>query len=245
MRVFYAGDSGVDGPARYLLGILKYIGAKVTHIPPGNKIQKIASRSYDLFIFSDFSYRDLSQAAEQQVTTQVENGAGLLMVGGWGSFSGPFGGWKKSKLVKLLPVICQDKDDRTNFPGGAVFCQEVKGHPVLKGLSFSSPPAICGLNRVKLKTGTKQLLSLKSIQFHSQGNVSLSSKSLPLLVVQETRTFRSAAYSSDFAPHWCSGFVDWGTKTMKIKIQPGVEIQVGNAYVRLISQLLQWLANKI
>lgn len=241
MKVFYAGDSPTDGPARYLLGILTKLKAQVTHLPPGNSLNPSKLKlNFDLYIFSDFSYKDLTKDAEEKIINDVKAGAGFLMVGGWGSFSGPFGGWKNSKLASLLPVKCLARDDRKNFPGGALILPS-KQHSILKNLSFRDPCAICGVNEVALKPQAEIVLSAHPVQYRS-GRVGLHSNPSPLLVVQDNGKFRTAAFMTDFAPHWSAGFVDWGTKTKKIKIARGIEIQVGNLYVQLASQLIKWLA---
>ncbi|MSR76636.1 MAG: hypothetical protein EXS63_00185 [Candidatus Omnitrophica bacterium] len=241
MRVFYAGDSPADGPARYLLGILKHLKAEVTHLPPGNQLTPDLLRSdFDLYIFSDFSYRDFLKPSEQILIKKVAQGAGFLMVGGWGSFAGPFGGWHNSAIESLLPVTCLNRDDRQNFPGGALVLPATS-HKILKGISFAKPAAICGVNQVRLKSHAQVLLNAKAINYRN-GNVFLNSAVTPLLAVGGTFHPRIAAFMTDFAPHWSAGFIDWGTRVKRIKIQEKIEIQVGNLYVQFISQLLSWLA---
>lgn len=52
---------------------------------------------------------------------------------------------------------------------------------------------------------------------------------------------RVAAYASDLAPHWCGGLVDWGERTLKLPVAPGIGVQVGDFYARFIVSLVSWL----
>lgn len=131
MKILYAGDSPAGGPANYLLGILKHINSQYVHIPPAVPLEeKWLNLPYDAFILSDYSRKQLSPRMERLIVSRVESGAGLAMIGGWGSFSGPFGGWKGSLIEKMLPVTCLGTDDRVNFPGGGFAGSEKRAfHP--------------------------------------------------------------------------------------------------------------------
>ncbi|HLD50191.1 MAG TPA: hypothetical protein VJC08_03255, partial [bacterium] len=95
MRVLYAGDSPVGGPSNYLLGVLKFLGAKTTHVPPSKCLYPASfEKKYDAVLFSDYSRKQCSREVQILLKTAVENGTGFAMIGGWGSFSGPFGGWR-------------------------------------------------------------------------------------------------------------------------------------------------------
>ncbi len=39
MKILYAGDSPVGGPANYLLGGLRHLGAKTTHVAPSQTLK--------------------------------------------------------------------------------------------------------------------------------------------------------------------------------------------------------------
>ncbi|HXV28077.1 MAG TPA: hypothetical protein VD913_03845, partial [bacterium] len=54
---------------------------------------------------------------------------------------------------------------------------------------------------------------------------------------------RTAAFASDFAPHWCGGFVDWGNKTLRLPVARNIRVEAGNYYVLFITRLLNWLAS--
>ena len=170
------------------------------------------------------------------ITRLVDEGTGLLMVGGWGSFSGPFGGWRGSLIEKLLPVSCLHRDDRIHLPGGAHLLEKKK-HSMFRRLSFENPPVICGLNRVRPKRRAAVLLTA------SANSSDVRRIEFPLLIIDPNPFKRVAAFATDFAPHWCGGMVDWGTKRLKLPVKNKIEIEVGDRYVRFVSSLIQWLAS--
>ena len=242
MRVLYAGDSPVGGPANYLLGVLKFMGAKTTHVPPSQSLYPASfEKKYDVILFSDYSAKQCSRETQLRLMTAIEGGMGFAMIGGWGSFSGPFGGWRESILEKLLPVECLDRDDRVNFPGGAAFVVKER-HAVLGNFSNRHLPVICGLNHVVPREHAKVVLAVRRILHEKK--IRLEEKEYPLLVVNAGPGMRTAVFASDCAPHWCGGMVDWGAKTLKLPVAPKIRIQVGDAYVRFLSSVVRWLAKK-
>ncbi len=232
MKILYAGDSPAGGPANYLLGILRRMKADLIHLPPG-KILKSAylKNCFDGIVLSDFPASYTPQTSQKKIIEQVLKGTGLLMIGGWGSFAGPFGGWHGTEIEKILPVTCQNRDDRLNFPGGASIVRKIK-HPMFRGLSFKNPPVICGLNEIRPKKKSKVVLTARRI---------LDGKNFPLLVVGSDPDQRVASLATDLAPHWCGGMVDWGTKHLKLPVKDKIWIEVGDRYVRFVSNLIRWL----
>jgi uncharacterized membrane protein len=208
-------------------------------VPPAEKIRaSLLRKKFDAFIFSDFSRANLQKEAEQRIADQVREGSGLLMVGGWGSFSGPFGKWKGSEIEALLPVSCALSDDRVNLASGLIV-RRVRDHQILSGLSWKEPPVLIGLNRVTPKRGAEVLLSAAPLV--SKGSkISLSPRAYPLLVVD--RDHRRAALTTDLAPHWCGGWVDWGRKRKYFPVTPDFGVEVGFLYARFVGSLLRWLA---
>ncbi|MDO9397810.1 MAG: glutamine amidotransferase [Herbiconiux sp.] len=125
----------------------------------------------------------------------VANGGGLLMVGGYMTFSGidAKARWGRSPLAEALPVGVLDRDDRVELPAGAA-PQLVDAHPITAGAD-AEWPALLGLNEVTLREGATELA-------RCAGH--------PLLVVGEHGSGRTAAFTSDIAPHWAPpGFVAW------------------------------------
>lgn len=240
-RILYAGDSPAGGAANYLLGVLNSMKAQVRHLAPEQKLEPASLNiRYDVIILSDFSSRQVSSQSQAAILEQVQDGTGLVMIGGWGSFSGPFGGWRGSRLEKALPVSCKASDDRINFPGGAALLLKENGL-FLNAKMFRQVPAICGINEFSPKAKSKTLVSVRRIL--SDGHsIRLEKREYPLLVVGTHPTKRVAALATDLAPHWCGGLVDWGNKTLKLHARPNIQIQVGNYYVEFVSSLLRWLA---
>jgi hypothetical protein len=245
--ILYAGDSELGGPANYLLGALKYCSHRVTHVPPSIKLKAgILRKKFDCAVISDYPREMMTDEAEKEIINRVDGGSGLLMVGGWGSFSGAFGNWKGSLTEKRLPVSCLGRDDRINFYQGAAIVAK-KDNPVFDRGRFLDYPVICGLNNVNPKKGSDILLSARRISIARKAGrnaVSLSRLEYPLLVINAGTDARTAAFASDFAPHWCGGMVDWGKKRIAIKVADNVRIEVGERYVDLIDSLVRWLARK-
>ncbi len=228
-NILYAGDSPAGGPANYLLAILKNLKVPFRHVPP-SKILKPGK--FDAIILSDFSRKNLPAASEKKICEQVRQGSGLLMVGGWGSFSGPFGGWRGSMIEKLLPVQCLNHDDRLNFPAGALIKQKNRNSGVFNSLSFSNPPVICGMNRIRVKPSGRVILTARKIA---------GGKEYPLFIIDSNPGSRIAALTTDLAPHWCGGMVDWGTKRRILPVNEKIRVEIGNAYVNFVQSILKWL----
>ena len=246
IHALYAGDGPIGGAADYLLGILGALKAKVRHVLPTKPLAPaLLSAHYDVIILSDFPRAQASDAAQRAIAERVAHGVGLLMVGGWASFSGPRGGWRGSRLEALLPVSCRLGDDRLQWPGGALLVP-VRPHAILRGLSWSAPPAICGLNQVRPKAGGRVLLGARAIRAQRLGSggyrLSLTSTMHPLLVVDDRPRRRVAALTTDVAPHWCGGLVDWGVRRRRLRVSETVTIDVGERYVHFLTALIRWLA---
>jgi uncharacterized membrane protein len=234
-RVLYAGDSPVGGAANYLLGILGSLPITYKHIPPSQMLTASDFKhSWNVIILSDFSRKNLTLDAERLLEKQVQNGTGLLMVGGWGSFSGPFGKWKGSRVERLLPVLCRAQDDRLNFPGGAIVHQKAK-HEMFKNFTFQHPPVICGLNQIEPKKDSREILVVREID---TDHLKLK-REYPLLVVSSR--LKTAALATDLAPHWCGGWVDWGTKRRNLAVNSKIQVEVGDRYVDFVASLVNWL----
>ncbi len=109
------------------------------------------------------SFFDRAQRKDTVVTfpdrlTTVKNwiadGGGLLMLGGWLSFSGAFGkgGWGRSSFSNALPVQCLATEDLVESSAGFTAELVVPGHPAVKGLSWDTFPPIFGYNEVTAET---------------------------------------------------------------------------------------------
>lgn len=234
LKILYAGDSPRGGPANYLLAILRSMKADFLHVPPSKKLgRQYFNQRYDAVILSDFPNAHMPHASQKALARQVKKGTGLLMVGGWGSFSGPFGRWRGSEVEKLLPIRCLGRDDRIHLSGGALIGLK-KHHPMFQSISFKHPPVICGLNRIQPRKNARVLLSAKKLH---------SSLEYPLLVIDPHPRKRIVAFATDAAPHWCGGLVDWGRKRVRLAVTRNIRIEVGDFYVRFFISLLRWLSS--
>ncbi len=235
MKILYAGDSPVGGAANYLLAVLRFLKADVMHLAPSQMLHpRFLRKRFSVIILSDFSKKRVPTASQKLIEESVEKGAGLLMIGGWASFSGPYGKWRGSMVEKLLPVACLNHDDRLNLPGGALIHAR-KTHPMFRSFSFKNPPVICGLNQVRAKKKSQLVLEAQRIW---------DGRKFPLLVIGSHPKGRTAAFTTDLAPHWCGGLVDWGSRRMRLRVKGKISVEVGDQYVRFVASLLKWLAGK-
>jgi len=129
------------------------------------------------------------------IADHVAAGAGLLMVGGYLSFSG-FGGnacYPNTVLAEVLPVDMVRGDDRIERPEG-VIPRRNADHAVLDGISDPWPPFL-GYQKLLAKDGSEVLLKAGAD---------------PFLVVGQHGKGRVAAFASDCSPHWGTPeFVNW------------------------------------
>jgi uncharacterized membrane protein len=126
----------------------------------------------------------------------VEAGGGLVMVGGYMSFTGIDGRarFNMSPLAPVLPVTMLDYDDRIETPEGFVVTVDAPDHPVL-GDVIGEWPILLGYNRIAAKPDATVVAS------HGQD---------PILVLGTVGLGRSIAFASDVAPHWAPPeFLDW------------------------------------
>lgn len=137
------------------------------------------------------------------IRNYTRNGGGLLMIGGWSSFSGRFGtaAYYDTPVEEALPVTClKGMDDRVEVPAGVKVKVSKDGqkHAIMKGIPWDQAPVFEGFNKIVPKQGSKVLATIgdEEIDF-------------PLLVVDEYGKGRSAAFSSDCSPHWAQYFQPW------------------------------------
>lgn len=128
----------------------------------------------------------------------LRGGGGLMMLGGWLSFSGvrETGGWRRSRLAEALPVECLVGEDLVESSAG--FTAEVVAprHALAKGLPWRSFPPIFGYNELVAKEGAEVVVRVRETGH-------------PLVVAGRYGKGRTFVYASDPAPHWGINFEIW------------------------------------
>jgi len=201
---------------------------KLYHLEPGG-FEKILRRS-SAIIVSDveahcFSlYPAFFDRAKRQRYVQtfpdrlvnlrkwVKAGGGLVMLGGWLSFSGANerGGWRRSPIAEVLPVECLLGDDLVDSSAGFTADVVLPDHALAKGLPWRSFPPIFGYNQLVPKDGAEVVVRVKETGH-------------PLVVVGKYGKGRIAIYASDPAPHW------------------GINFELWSGYDKFWQQMLRWV----
>lgn len=163
---------------------------------------------FDVVVLSDIGYNTLAIPPAtfddfEQIPNRlhllddyVQNGGGLVMVGGYLSFQGYHGkaGYKDTPIEDILPVSLKAFDDRVERSDGVSPMVADGSHSIVQGTP-EEWPALLGYNRVFSDDEADELVSVDDD---------------PLLVVGEQGEGRSAAFTSDCAPHWGSpNFTNW------------------------------------
>lgn len=201
--------------ATFLLDSLKENGVEVDYMPSHevqvrfpNKLE--ALEQYDSIVISDigsntfllqnktFYQMEIIPNALELIRQYVDNGGGLLMIGGYLSFMGIEGkaNYKNTVLSEVLPIVMLDRDDRVEKPEG-VSPKTIAEHKITNGLE--KWPPFLGYNRFTAKEDATTLVKIEED---------------PLLVIGEYGKGKTAAFASDCAPHWGSiDFLQWDQYT--------------------------------
>lgn len=167
---------------------------------------------YDIIIFSDVdaklfqlspSFFDRDKFGGKPLTfpdrirlshEALRAGTHFMFLGGWYSFTGEIGkgGWGRTRIKEMLPVICLDVEDLVESTEGF----QLQALQDRFTISFDACPPILGYNQVVVKPGSDIIL-----QFEETGD--------PALVLKQEGEGRVLAYMSDPAPHWGLNFVNW------------------------------------
>ena len=228
MNVLFLGEGDLSGAARYLAAILTWAKIPYDHRPDEARLPKRWRGShYDVVILSDYRYASWTPCAKEWLLEQVTvRGTGLLMIGGWASFTGLVGGYAGTDLERLLPVTCVRGDDRVNRSA------------MLMGAG--NPPVVCGYHRAKPKPGTQIPYVFRDL-IYKNGRVTLGVPQ-PALVLGRAGRARTAAFLTDCAPHWAGGLVDWGRRRVSVKLGRYGTVEVGEQYLRFFRSLFQLVA---
>ena len=219
----------------YVVGVgplrraLEHRGHQVTHLPAHQVPAEFPSTAaelaeYDVVVLSDIGANSvqLSPAVFERaiagtdrlgvLRSWVTAGGGLLMIGGYLSFTGFEGkaAYRNTVLHELLPVQLLAEDDRVELPAGASAEVLEPSHPALGGV-VGDWPALLGYNRVRPRPEASVLATLGGD---------------PLVVVASRGAGRAGVFTSDCSPHWA----------------PDAFCQRWDGYGQVFGGLVEWLA---
>ena len=214
VKGFSSYSTGTYGEGQTaLVEALEADGHEVVHIANHVAVEQFPwstadlAAAYDVVMLSDISADtlqihpdcfDRGQRTPDRLRVAadfVAQGGGLVMVGGYMSFSGLEGKarYKATPLAEVLPVEMLGHDDRVETPEGVVPVR-VAEHEALAGIDGDWPHFL-GYNRLRTKPDAAALLDVGPD---------------PMLVVGEYGRGRTAAFASDCSPHWGSPeFMAW------------------------------------
>jgi len=202
----------------YDVGLTEWVAALEAH---GHEIDHIANHeaierfpwtleefeAYDAVVLSDIPAdtiqlhpdvfdRGLKRPDRLRVLADYARaGGGVLMVGGYMSFSGIEGKahYEATPLAEVLPVRMLGHDDRIETPDG-VHPKVRQEHEVVRGMP-GEWPYFLGYNRVAAKDDATVVMEISDA---------------PFLVLGQAGPGRTAAFTSDCSPHWGSPeFLSW------------------------------------
>lgn len=245
--VLYLGDTALGGAAAYLAGVMTRAGLTFDYRPSDAALRAddIAA-PHALYVLSDYAAKMIAPKLQDRIVENVARGAGLLMLGGWETYCGLGGDWAGTPIAQVLPVEIATKDDRRNCDDLVLVHCEHEQHPAVAGLPWRDrPPIIGGFNEVRAKPNGELLLTARRFRATFAGDkVQLAPGAVhPLLVVGVHGHGRTAAFTTDFAPHWVGPLVDWGDQRVQARAPGSWEIEVGNLYAQFVTQLLKWTAS--
>lgn len=252
--ILYLGDTSLNTAASYLAGVLHHAELAFDYLPTdASATDLLKAGPRRLIILSDYPASSLDAQGHGLIKQAHEQGAGLLMIGGWESYHGLGGDWDNTPIAQHLPVHISRDDDRINHDQPALLRAEAE-HPILANLPWDQrPPAIGGYNRFTAKPDSQTLLQVVRQQVQRDGQTFFATSAIvdPMLVVSDAGPARAACLATDAAPHWVGPLVDWGTNNDTPSAQgrvqchaPGAEaIEVGRYYAQFFTQLVKWCAN--
>ena len=247
--ILYLGDTTLKEAGSYLAGVMSHHNISFDYLPSDQQFgDTFLNNKYQAVIISDYPAENFSTEQINTIVEQVTAGLGLLMIGGWESFTGAKGEYTDTKLSQVLPVIMQSADDRVNCFAPCL-AEKMKEHEILSSLPFEeNTPSIGGFNRLKSKPDSNTILLARRFKAsYVNGNFTVTSLEDPdpLLVVSSYKQGRVSAFATDVAPHWVGGLVDWGNSRVKAQGPGANPIEVGNWYAALLANMINWTARRL
>ncbi|OQA00318.1 MAG: hypothetical protein BWY69_01767 [Planctomycetes bacterium ADurb.Bin401] len=245
-KVLYLGDTSLSGSASYLAAIMAYHNVDFDYLPSDSKFDdQLLNNDYCAFVISDYPAANFSESQIDKIILKIKSGAGLLMIGGWESFTGLAGSYNRTALTEVLPVIMEDFDDRMNLYCPSLVVRN-QSHIITDALPIEShTPLMGGFNRFRVKRFGCEVLSIQLFKAEQNNNdfKFTIEERYPLLVTGAFGDANITAFASDVAPHWVGPLVDWGDKRITSKAPYGEQVEVGNWYAQLFINMIFWTAN--
>lgn len=207
-----AGHSVVRIPAHLIERDFPRTAGAIADVADVVVISDVGANSF-LLSQATFSGSKVEPDRLEAIRDFVLAGGGLLMVGGYMTFSGidAKARWGRSPVSGVLPVRVLDRDDRIEMPSGCL--PEVTGSHAITASLDARWPTLLGYNEVEALPHADTLAIAGD---H------------PLLVVARAGGGRTAAFTSDLAPHWATpDFLAW------------------NGYQTLFDNTIRWLASEL
>jgi uncharacterized membrane protein len=243
INILFMGDDDLQGAASYLGGAMIHLKHHFKHVPSVEAVSVKDLRNIQLLILSDYCADRLSTEVENLILQNVRQGMSLWMIGGWDSFCGQNGGYEKSRIGAILPLMQMRSDDRMNSPyPWAMMLSNPEASTPYHELQFDPAPCLAGLNKTCLAPDAELILETKQLVLEKKTMLlSQDVETLPLLACRYEDQGKVLAFASDLAPHWAGGFVDWGSERIAVRDQRIAEIEVGDQYLKFISICLDKL----
>ena len=218
-----------DYYAEPLFDALRRNGIEVDYYPNHVALYKFPDnveelKKYDAVVLSDIGSNTLLLDPDMQfkgkkvgnrlmaIKEYVKQGGGLLMCGGYLSFSGieNKARYNMTPIAEVLPVDILNYDDRMEHPEGITPIMKDYDHPVMEGIDKNGWPAFLGYNKVKAKDEATEIATIDGDTFMASMNYGLG---------------KSFAFASDCAPHWgTKQFMEW------------------KCYERLFVNIIKWIS---
>ena len=245
--ILYLGDTDLKGAGAYLAGVMSFYEIDFKYLASNEKFsESLLNKNWAAVIISDYPADNFSDGQLESLAQRVQEGMGLLMVGGWESFTGENREYTDTALKEVLPVVMEPTDDRVNCFGPCLI-EKIRDHPIVNSLPFDKTvTGIGGFNRVTAKNDAAVILRGRMFKARRQSETfsfTPVNETQHLLVVGSYGKGRVTAFATDVAPHWVGGLVDWGCSRINAQAPGANAIEVGNWYAELLANMVNWTAS--
>lgn len=185
---------------------VEYMPSHIAHYEFPHEMKKL--KEYDAVMLSDIGSNTFLLHPDTQfqckrmpnrlslIKDYVSQGGGLVMCGGYMSFSGNGNKarYGMTPLAEVLPVEILNYDDRIERPEGVFPTIVDESHTILKGVSNEWPDFL-GYNKIKAKPQATEIAKFGEDTF---------------MAGMQIERGRSFAFASDCVPHWGpTEFIEW------------------------------------